>query len=205
VRNGIRDQFVDRHAENRKCELSIVSQMGGRQSQARNEARSPLSRRGRIALALLASVFLVAALGPSGAGATTGATPLAKPPRWNVTRHQARPYLGRFRLAAPRGRQLISAAYAAEINENGYLEGSLVVYTYDEAGRETSWVGRTYEYHAVGPGRMTVDVIAPANENIFARLHLRALPGGRLTGRLESIRPPLAPVRPQRITLRRVH
>jgi hypothetical protein len=51
---------------------------------------------------------------------------------------------------------------------------------------------------------MTVDVIAPANENIFARLHLRATAGGRLTGRLESIRPPLAPVRPQRITLRRV-
>ena len=98
---------------------------------------------------------------------------------------------------------MISAAYAAEINENGYLEGTLVVYTYDESGRETSWVGRTYEYHPVAPGRMTIDVIAPANENIFARLRLRALPGGRLTGRLESIRPPLAPVRPQRITFRR--
>jgi hypothetical protein len=156
-------------------------------------------------VALLTSAVLVTAFGPAGAGATTGATPLAKPPRWNVTRHQARPYLGRFRLAAPRGKQLISAAYAAEINENGYLEGTLVVYTYDEAGRETSWVGRTYEYHAVAPGRMTIDVIAPANENIFARLHLRALPGGRLTGRLESIRPPLAPVRPQQITLKQLN
>lgn len=177
--------------------------MRGRHSQARKDAESSRGRRGRLVAAPLASVLLMALLGTSGAGATTGATPLAKPPRWNVTRHQARPFLGRFRLAAPRGRQLISAAYAAEINENGYLEGSLVVYTYDEAGRETSWVGRTYEYHPIAPGRMTIDVIAPANENIFARLHLRALAGGRLTGRLESIRPPLAPVHPQRITLRR--
>jgi hypothetical protein len=177
--------------------------MRGRHLQTRIDARSSHSRPARLIAAVLASALLSGLLGASGAGATTGATPLAKPPRWDVTRHQARPYLGRFRLAAPRGRQLISAAYAAEINENGYLEGTLVVYTYDEAGRETSWVGRTYEYHAVGPGRMTIDVIAPANENIFARLHLRALPGGRLTGRLESIRPPLAPVQPQRITLRR--
>jgi hypothetical protein len=178
--------------------------MGGRYSQVREGARSRPGRRFPQLTALLACGFLLLALAAPEAGATTGATPLAKPPRWNVTRHQARPFLGRFGLAAPRGRQLISAAYAAEINENGYLEGTLVVYTYDEAGRETSWVGRTYEYHAVAPGRMTIDVIAPANENIFARLHLRTLPGGRLTGRLESIRPPLAPVRPQRITLRRV-
>jgi hypothetical protein len=156
-------------------------------------------------MAVLVGGFLLLTLVVPGARATTGATPLAKPPRWNVTRHQARPFLGRFTLAAPRGRQLITAAYAAEINENGYLEGTLVVYTYDEAGRETSWVGRTYEYHSIAPGRMTIDVIAPANENIFARLHLRVLAGGRLTGRLESIRPPLAPVRPQRITLRPVH
>jgi hypothetical protein len=155
-------------------------------------------------MTVLVCGLLLLALGAPGARATTGATPLAKPPLWNVTRHQARPFLGRFKLGVRSGRQLIAAAYAAEINENGYLEGSLVVYTYDEAGRETSWVGRTYEYHPISPGRMTIDVIAPANENIFARLHLRALPKGRLTGRLESIRPPLAPVRPQRITLRRV-
>jgi hypothetical protein len=178
--------------------------MGGRYSPARKGARSRPSRRCPSFVAFFACGLLLLILGAPGAGATTGATPLAKPPLWNVTRHQARPFLGRFRLAAPRGRQLISAAYAAEINENGYLEGSLVVYTYDEAGRETSWVGRTYEYHPIAPGRMTVDVIAPANENIFARLHLRAIAGGRLTGRLESIRPPLAPVRPQRITLSRV-
>ena len=103
--------------------------------------------------ALVAGVLLLPSFGVSGARATTGATPLAKPPRCNVTRHQARPYLGRFKLAAPRGRQLISAAYAAEINENGYLEGTLVVYTYDEAGRETNWVGRTYEYHPRGRAR----------------------------------------------------
>jgi hypothetical protein len=178
--------------------------MGGRHRKAREGAAPrPGRRRSRLS-ALLACGFLLLALGAPEARATTGATPLAKPPRWNVTRRQARPFLGRFTLASPRGRQLITAAYAAEINENGYLEGTLVVYTYDEAGRETSWVGRTYEYHPISPGTMTIDVIAPANENIFARLHLRALPGGRLTGRLESIRPPLAPVRPQRITLRPV-
>jgi hypothetical protein len=179
--------------------------MGGRYSHVREGAGPRLGRRRSQLSVLLACGFLLLTLGAPEARATTGATPLAKPPRWNVTRHQARPFLGRFTLAAPRGRQLITAAYAAEINENGYLEGSLVVYTYDEAGRETSWVGRTYEYHAIAPGRMTIDVIAPANENIFARLHLRAVSGGRLTGRLESIRPPLAPVRPQRITLRRLH
>jgi hypothetical protein len=178
--------------------------MGGRHRKAREGAAPRPGRRRSRLPALLACGFLLLTLGAPEANATTGATPLAKPPRWNVTRRQARPFLGRFTLAAPRGRQLITAAYAAEINENGYLEGTLVVYTYDEAGRETSWVGRTYEYHPISPGTMIIDVIAPANENIFARLHLRALAGGRLTGRLESIRPPLAPVRPQRITLRRV-
>jgi hypothetical protein len=178
--------------------------MRGRHSQPGKGAGIRPRRRISSLLTLVACGLSLLAVGAPGAGATTGATPLAKPPRWTVTKRQAKPFLGRFRLAAPRGKQLISAAYAAEINENGYLEGTLVVYTYDEAGRETSWVGRTYEYHPIAPGRMTVDVIAPANENIFARLHLRALPGGRLTGRLESIRPPLAPVRPQQITLRRL-
>jgi hypothetical protein len=144
-------------------------------------------------------------LGPaSGADGTTGATPLAKPPLWNVTRRQARPFVGRFKLAAPHGRQLINAAYAAEINEYGYLEGSLVVYTYDRSGRETDWIARTYEYHPKGPGRMAVDVIGPAIQNVLGRLYLRVGHHGRLTGILEPLQSTFLPTRTQRITLRRV-
>jgi hypothetical protein len=136
--------------------------------------------------------------------ATTGPTPLAKPPLWNLSKRQARPYTGRFKLAGPHGKQLINAAYAATINEYGYLEGTLVVYTYDEEGRETSWVARTYEYHPKGGTKMAIDVISPTNENIFARLHLKVGAGGRLTGIIEPRKPPYTPVRPQQITLRRV-
>jgi hypothetical protein len=155
-------------------------------------------------IAALLSALLLAIPGAPVATATTGPTPLAKPPRWNVTKRQARPYIGRFKLAHPHGRQVINAAYVATFNSYGYLEGTLVVYTYDEEGRETSWVARTYEYHPKGGGKMAIDVISPANESIFARLHLRVGARGRLTGILEPLKPPLAPVRPQRITLRRV-
>jgi hypothetical protein len=152
----------------------------------------------------LIATLLISFAGASQAVATTGPTPLAKPPLWDLTKRQARPYVGRFKLVGPHGGQLINAAYAASINEYGYLEGTLVVYTYDEEGRETSWVARTYEYHPKGPGRMAIDVISPANENIFARLHLKHVGRGRLTGILEPRKPPFAPIRSQQITLRRV-
>ncbi len=177
--------------------------MGGQHSGRHSISGDRPRRRGRplAAVVLLCAVF---ALVVAPAGATTGPTPLTKPPLWSLTKRQARPFVGRFKLAAPRGRQLINAAYAAAINEYGYLEGTLVVYTYGEDGRETSWVARTYEYHPKGPGRMAIDVISPANENIFARLHLRVTAGGKLTGLLEPLLPPFAPVRPQQISLRRV-
>jgi hypothetical protein len=178
--------------------------MSGQYPLARGRARcrSPFSK--LIAITALLGALVVAALGAPAAIATTGPTPLAKPPLWNLTKRQARPFVGRFKLVAPHGRQLINAAYAAEVNEYGYLEGTLVVYTYDEEGRETSWVARTYEYHPKGGGKMAVDVISPTNESIFARLHLQVRRGHRLTGTLEPLRPPFAPVKPQRITLRRV-
>jgi hypothetical protein len=155
-----------------------------------------------------ATTGVVAALllGLSGAPtavATTGATPLTKPPRWNVSKREAHPYIGRFKLARPHGRQLISVGYAATFNTYGYLEGTIAVYTYDRAGRETSWVARTYEYHPLGGTRMAIDVISPANESIFARLRLRVGANGNLTGMLEPLKPPYAPIRPQRITLKR--
>jgi hypothetical protein len=184
--------------------MIIISQMRADYSRPKISASRPSRGRGVPLSLAVVGCLLLALLGAAGVSATTGPTPLTKPPLWSVTKRQARPFIGRFKLAAPRGKQLINAAYAADINEYGYLEGTLVVYTYDEAGRETSWVARTYEYHPKGPGKMAIDVISPANENIFARLHLRVIAGGRLTGILEPLKPPLAPVRPQQISLRRV-
>jgi hypothetical protein len=134
--------------------------------------------------------------------ATTGATPLAHPPRWEVTKRQARPFMGRFKLAAPHGRRLISGAYVAGFNNYGYLQGSLALYLYGAGGQETSWVGATYEYHPVGRGRMLVDVVSPDNQEVFARIRLAVRRGHRLTGTLVQLQPPFVPA--QRITLRRV-
>ncbi len=132
------------------------------------------------------------------AGATTGTTPLAHPPRFEVTKAQAKPYLGHFVLAGRQGR-LISAAYIGGYNERGYVEGGLALYTYNLKGREVSWVGRTYEYHHTSKG-MTIDVISAANEQIFARLHLHVARAGRLSGTLRELLP--VPRKPVPITLR---
>jgi hypothetical protein len=148
--------------------------------------------------ALVGVLALVALALPAGlAEATTGPTPLAHPPRFDVTRAQAAPYLGRFRLVRPHDRQLISGAYIAGHNERGFVEGSLAVYHYEKAGRETVLLGRTYEYHAVGGG-MVIDVISPANQTILARMALRPGRHGRLVGALRTLLPP---GKPQRITL----
>ena len=181
--------------------MIIISQMEADYS-GRPDAASRRPRR-HLRIALLAALAASLVAVPS-VEATTGPTPLADPPLWTLTKHQARPFIGRFKLAKPSGKQLINAAYAAQINEYGYLMGTLVVYTYDSAGREVSWVARTYEYHPKGPGRMAIDVISPTNESIIARLHLRVRRHHRLTGILEPLRPPFAPVRAQQITLRRV-
>ena len=176
--------------------------MRGRHSRERLNANRRFTR---AAVLVCAAAGLLLLAGAPQVGATTGPTPLTKPPLWTLSKRQARPFIGRFKMVAPHGGQLISADYAAMPNEFGYMEGTLVVYTYDEEGQETSWVGRTYEYHSKGRGKMTIDVIAAANENIFAKLRLQVTRRGELTGILEPIRPPLAPVRPQRITLRRVN
>jgi hypothetical protein len=135
------------------------------------------------------------------AGATTGTTPLAHPPRFGVTKSQAVPFLGHFKLVKRPKSRLISGAYVAWYNDNGYVEGGLAVYTYGPGGREISWVGRTYEYHQTNRG-MTIDVISAANEQIFARLRLRAGRHGRLTGWLRELLP--VPRRPTPIILRPV-
>jgi hypothetical protein len=142
-------------------------------------------------LALATAIVLAASLiGAPVGDATTGAHPLANPPRYRVGRAEARPYIGRFALSAPHSRSLRSTAYVARFNQFGYLEGSLVVYAYNARGQITSWVGTTYEYHPRGDGRMTVDVISPNNQVIFARMKLRAGRGGKLSGRLFQLIPP---------------
>jgi hypothetical protein len=138
---------------------------------------------------LLGLALAAIAIGPSASRATTGPTPLAYPPRFKITKAQAAPYLGHFKLAKPLGRQLISGAYVGGHNDKGFVEGNLVVYAYDAEGRESSWLGRTYEYHAVGD-EMIVDVISPDNEEIFARMRLHPVRGGRLTGSLKMRIPP---------------
>jgi hypothetical protein len=77
----------------------------------------------------------------------------------------------------------------------------MVVYAYSKSGQTSSWVGTTYEYHPRGDGRMTIDVISPNNQVIFARLKMRTGRGGRLGGRLEQLVPP-GPT--QRISLTRL-
>jgi hypothetical protein len=155
--------------------------------EARTVARKLNARVGAAAVSALVAAAL---LGPASGDATTGAHPLANPPKFHVTKAEARPYIGRFQLSRPHSKSLMSAAYVARFNEFGYLEGSLVIYAYTKSGRTTSWVGTTYEYHPRGNGRMIVDVISPNNQVIFARMKLRVGKGGRLTGKLLQLRPP---------------
>jgi hypothetical protein len=142
------------------------------------------------ALATTAVALVLALIGPSVGDATTGAHPLANPPRYHVSRAEARPYIGRFALGAPHSRSLRTAAYVARFNQFGYLAGSLVVYAFNRNGQTTSWVGTTYEYHPRGNGRMTIDVISPNNQVIFAKMKLQVGRGGRLSGKLFQLIPP---------------
>lgn len=162
--------------------------------------RSDKRRQKALAAGAVAAA-LVALIAPQVGEATTGAHPLANPPRYHVSRAEARPYSGRFVLAAPHSQTLRSAAYVARFNEFGYFEGSLVVYGYNKSGQTDSWVGTTYEYHPRGSGRMTIDVISPNNQVIFARMKLRVGKGGKLGGKLFQLIPP-GPT--QAISLRRL-
>lgn len=137
-------------------------------------------------------LLLAAALLPGTAAATTGPTPLAHPPRFNVTEAEAAPYLGRFAMVQPSSRQLISGAYVAGYNERHFVEGSIELYTYDAEGREMVVLGRTYEYRSVGD-RMEIDIISPENQVILARMRLHPVDGGKLTGEVSFLVPPGKP------------
>ena len=162
--------------------------MGGQYPLARDRARSrsPFSK--LIATVVLLGALVLAALGAPAAIATTGPTPLAHPPRFNVTKAEAAPYLGRFTLVPPTSDQLISGAYVAGYNERHFVEGTLVIYTYDAEGHETTLLGRTYEYHSEGD-QMEIDVISPTNQAILARMKLHPVAGGKLSGTLTSLMP----------------
>lgn len=136
----------------------------------------------------MAALVLSLLVGVGEATATTGTTPLAHPPRYRVTKAQVKPYLGHFTLGRRGQGRIISAAYIGGYNDRGFVEGGLAIYTYDTTGHEVSWVGRTYEYHHTRAG-MTIDVISAANEQIFARLRLHVVRGGRLSGTLRELLP----------------
>jgi hypothetical protein len=161
----------------------------------------PISRtlKGRCAAVLLSAVtaFVVAA---APAGATTGPTPLAHPPRFEVNAIEAAPYIGHFKLVQPLDRRLLSGAYVAERNERGYVEGTIAIYHYEAAGRPSALVARTYEYHAVDGG-MEIDVISPENQVILARMKLHQSGAGRLSGTFRSLMPAGGP---QTISMARV-
>jgi hypothetical protein len=154
----------------------------------------PRALRGRRAivtlLALSASLLIgtVSLVATAPAGATTGPTPLAHPPRFEVSAIEAAPYIGRFKLVQPLDRRLISGAYVAETNERGYVEGTIAIYHYEAAGRPSALVARTYEYHAVDGG-MEIDVISPQNQVILARIKLHQSGAGRLSGTFRSLMP----------------
>jgi hypothetical protein len=162
--------------------------------------RLKMSLNSRVRAVVAAVVIALLSSFTGVAGATTGTTPLAKPPRFRVTKSQVAPYLGRFVLAKQRSsRKLVSAAYVGGHNDRGFVEGGLAIYTYGPGGREVSWVGRTYEYHHTSDG-MKIDVISADNEEIFARLKLRVGSAGSLTGTLRELLP--VPKKPVAITLR---
>jgi len=148
---------------------------------------NPGTLRGRCTAALLLALT-ASVIATAPAGATTGPTPLAHPPRFEVSAIEAAPYIGRFKLVQPLDRRLLSGAYVAERNERGYLEGTIAIYHYEAAGRPSALVARTYEYHAVDGG-MEIDVISPQNQVILARLKLHQSGAGRLSGTFRSLLP----------------
>ena len=140
-------------------------------------------------------VALAAALsaGAGSALATTGATPLAHPPKYQISKRQALPFTGLFKLSSG-SPELIDAAIVARFNEAGFFEGTMEVYYYRH-GEKSSWVGTTYEYHQVGD-KMHLDVFSPNGQGtpILARMVLVPR-GNRLVGQLRMLHPQGPPAR----------
>lgn len=152
-------------------------------------------------LTLAVAVTAAALIGATTALATTGPTPVAFPPKYKISKRQARPLIGVYKMRG-RTRRLISAGLAQRFNEAGYFQGSLAVYQYNKRGMESSWVGTTYEYHVVH-GKVHIDVFSPNGQGtpLLARMVLRAH-GKRLTGVLRQIHPHISA--PERISFVRV-
>jgi hypothetical protein len=140
----------------------------------------PLRLRHRLAGVVLC--LAVSLLTGGLAAATTGVQPLSKAPIFLVSRADAKPFLGRFKLTA-HGPGLISGSLVTAYNAAGYLEGSMAIYGYNSAGQEISWVASTYEYHYL-EGIMRMDIWSPDGSLLLGHVHLGRGPDRRLTGQL---------------------
>ncbi len=157
----------------------------------------PGARRLVVAALAVAALFACAAT----ALATTGPTPLAFPPKYKISKREATPLIGVYKMRG-HTKRLISAGLAQGFSEAGYFQGSLEVYQYDKRGLESCWVGTTYEYHVVN-GKVHVDVFSPNGQGtpLLARMILKAR-GKTLTGIIHQVHP-LIP-KPEPITFVRV-
>jgi hypothetical protein len=135
--------------------------------------------------ALLATVAFL--LDVSGAGATTGGQPLEDLPIYGLTPAQATPFLGRFEAKGD-GNQLISVSLRTEFTVafqgRSVVQGMIAVDEYDAAGRPSTWVATTYEYHDVGDV-MHIDIWTPDGKKLLGHLNLR-LRSGELVGLMKT-------------------
>ena len=139
---------------------------------------------------LAAALWAVAAvllLDVPVAGATTGGQPLENLPIYGLTPAQAAPYLGRFEAQGD-GRRLISVSLRTEFTVafqgRSVVQGAIAVKEYDAAGRPSTWVATTYEYHDVGDV-MHIDIWTPDGKKLLGRLYLRSR-SGELVGLMKT-------------------
>jgi hypothetical protein len=128
-------------------------------------------------------VAVLSAFGMAGtASATTGPDALSRPPTFNVTAAQAKPFLGTYSLTHGRGK-IISSTIKNAYNGYGYLQGNISVYEYFQ-GRPTSFVATLYEYR-YRSGQMRADLWSPdLGSALLGRVTLRPV-AGALAGTLQ--------------------
>ena len=116
------------------------------------------------------------------ASATTGPNALSRPPTFNVTAAQAKPFLGTYSLTHGHGK-IISSTIKTAYNGYGYLQGNISVYEYFQ-GRPTSFVATLYEYR-YRSGEMRADLWSPdLGSALLGRVTLRPV-AGKLSGTLQ--------------------
>lgn len=123
---------------------------------------------------------------PAIAAATTGPGLVLRYPRYGVARHLWPRYLGKFALTHTSDPRHVHTSTVLVYAASGgrYLVGLLHVYGEDEKGRNSSWIGTLYDFHALAPNRMQMNVLDDDGSK-FGRLTVRHGPGGTLSGRLQ--------------------